>query len=64
MAQAANQAQWRKSSRSNGGGGAQCVELAFLADGGHVRDSKNPGKSLPVNIPALVAAVKAGKLNV
>jgi hypothetical protein len=33
---------WRKSTRSNGGGG-NCVEVAELADGGRaVRDSKNP----------------------
>jgi hypothetical protein len=33
---------WRKSARSNGGGG-NCVEVAGLPDGGRaVRDSKNP----------------------
>jgi hypothetical protein len=37
---------WRRSSFSGGGGhgGADCVELAVLADGRFaVRDSKNPG---------------------
>ncbi|GAA2457637.1 DUF397 domain-containing protein [Actinomadura vinacea] len=34
---------WRKSSHSGGGGGAtDCVEMARLADGIGVRDSKNP----------------------
>ncbi len=37
---------WRKSSRSNGGGGAQCVELARLAGGTAVRDGKRPGPAL------------------
>lgn len=32
---------WRKSSRSNGDGNV-CVEVAFLAKGATVRDSKNP----------------------
>lgn len=32
---------WRKSSRSNGGGG-QCVEVAFAREGTALRDSKNP----------------------
>jgi hypothetical protein len=34
-------AQWRKSSRSDSNGGA-CVEIAKLASGYAVRDSKNP----------------------
>jgi hypothetical protein len=34
-------AQWRKSSRSDSNGGA-CVEIARLAVGYAVRDSKNP----------------------
>jgi hypothetical protein len=48
---------WRKSSYS--GSDHNCVELAT----GAVRDSKNPeGPMLPVDIAALVAAVKAGRI--
>jgi hypothetical protein len=36
-----SRAQWRKSTRSNGGEGA-CVEVAQLAHGIAVRDSKDP----------------------
>ena len=39
---------WRKSSRSNGNGGNNCVEIAFLDTAVAVRDSKNP------NAPALL----------
>jgi hypothetical protein len=35
-------AAWRKSSRSNGNGGNNCVEVAFLDNDVAVRDSKNP----------------------
>ena len=35
-------ARWRKSSRTNGGNDAQCVELACLELGTAVRDSKAP----------------------
>jgi hypothetical protein len=35
-------AQWKKSSRSNGNGGNNCVEVALLADGAAVRHSKDP----------------------
>ncbi|MFT7840110.1 DUF397 domain-containing protein [Saccharothrix sp. BKS2] len=34
-------ARWRKSSRSNTGNDAQCVELASVGIGAAVRDSKN-----------------------
>ena len=37
-----NGATWRKSSRSNGNGGNNCVEVAILKAGVAVRDSKNP----------------------
>lgn len=47
-------AEWRRSSRSQQNG--QCVELAYT---GAVRDSKNPGPTVIVDVPALVAAVKA-----
>ncbi len=33
---------WRKSSRSNGNGGNNCVEVTFLDNDVAVRDSKNP----------------------
>jgi len=33
---------WRKSSRSSGGGNAQCVEIALTGAVAVVRDSKNP----------------------
>jgi hypothetical protein len=35
-------AMWRKSSRS-GGGGNECVEVAFVPGVTALRDSKNPG---------------------
>ncbi|GAA2337392.1 DUF397 domain-containing protein [Dactylosporangium salmoneum] len=35
-------AAWRKSSRSNGNGGSNCVEVAFAGPRIGVRDSKNP----------------------
>jgi hypothetical protein len=34
-------AAWRKASRSNGNGGNNCVEVAFLDTAVAVRDSKN-----------------------
>ena len=36
-----NGAVWKKGSRSNGSGGNNCVEIAFLEEGIAVRDSKN-----------------------
>jgi hypothetical protein len=49
---------WRKSSRS--GVQSNCVELGST---GAVRDSKNPvGPTLAVDLPALVTAVKSGRL--
>ena len=48
-------ARWRKSSYSGDNNG-QCVELAYV---GGVRDSKNSGPTLAVNVPSLIAAVKA-----
>lgn len=35
-------AQWRKSSRSGGGGDGNCVEVAFTSEAVAVRDSKDP----------------------
>lgn len=57
---------WRKSTYSNGGGGA-CVEVAHTPRVVAVRDSKNPtGPALvfaPATFAALVSAIKAGKLD-
>lgn len=51
---------WRKSSRSQQQGA--CVELATTLDA--IRDSKDPeGPVLLVNVPAFVAAVKAGRFD-
>ena len=36
-----NGAVWKKGSRSNGNGGNNCVEVAFVDAGVAVRDSKN-----------------------
>jgi len=36
------QAAWRKSSRSNGNGGANCVEVEVVDERVGVRDSKDP----------------------
>ncbi|MBK1788650.1 DUF397 domain-containing protein [Prauserella cavernicola] len=56
---------WRKSSHS--GGGNDCVEIAFTADGTAVRDSKNPAVgalSLPAaGWDALLSAARSGELN-
>lgn len=50
---------WRKSTRSGGNG--DCVELASY---GAVRDSKNPaGPMLAVDLDALLAALKSGRLD-
>jgi hypothetical protein len=53
---------WRKSSYSGENGA--CIEIADLPDGGAaMRDSKNPGPVLPVDVRALLTAVKAGHLD-
>jgi hypothetical protein len=33
---------WRKSTRSNGGGNGNCVEVSLAGSSARVRDSKNP----------------------
>jgi hypothetical protein len=43
LASQLHNAAWRKSLRSNGNGGNNCVEVAILATAVAVRDSKNPG---------------------
>jgi hypothetical protein len=57
--------EWRKSTYS--GGGNDCVEVAFTADGAAVRDSKNPAAGA-LRLPAaewdaLLAAARAGELH-
>jgi hypothetical protein len=47
---------WRKSSYSGGNGG-DCVEVE-MATRSLVRDSKNPGVALALDVSALVSAVK------
>lgn len=61
---------WRKSSRSGtgGAGGQDCVEVASLAGGRGIRDSKAPDAGhlalSAETFAQLVTAVKAGKLNI
>ncbi|HEX5113894.1 MAG TPA: DUF397 domain-containing protein [Pseudonocardiaceae bacterium] len=50
---------WRKSSRSGGNGGS-CVEVAHTRHA--VRDSKNPGPVLAVDVDALLAAIRTGRV--
>jgi hypothetical protein len=53
-----NDAVWKKSSRSNGNGGSNCVEVAQLGAAVAVRDSKNPtGPALVFTRPEWVAFV-------
>jgi hypothetical protein len=58
---------WKKSSRSNGNGGNNCVEVAFLDDGVAVRDSKHPsGPALMFTAAewdAFVGAAKDGEFD-
>jgi len=49
---------WRKSRRSGGTNG-NCVEVTFGIGAGAVRDSKNPGRTIAVDLEKLLAAVKA-----
>jgi hypothetical protein len=51
---------WRKSSFSGDGG--NCVQVR--QDLAALRDSKDPdGRTLRVNLPGMLAAVKAGRLD-
>lgn len=64
----ASELAWRKSSRSNGNGGA-CVEVADLADGGRaVRDTKDHGTGPVLRFTArewsaFVEGVKLGEFD-
>ena len=59
---------WRKGSRSNGNGGNNCVEVAFLDGGVAVRDSKNrSGPALvftPAEWTAFVDSAKDGEFDI
>jgi hypothetical protein len=59
------QLEWRKSSHSSDQGG-ECVEVAKLATGPAVRDSKNPAGPVPTftstTWSAFTTAVRAGEL--
>jgi len=59
---------WRKSSRSNGNGGNNCVEVAFLDTIVAVRDSKNQsGPALFFNSAEwteFVNSAKAGEFDI
>jgi len=53
---------WKKSSRSNGNGGNNCVEVAFLDAGVAVRDSKNrSGPALMFTSAEWIAFVDSAK---
>ncbi|HEX4701926.1 MAG TPA: DUF397 domain-containing protein [Pseudonocardiaceae bacterium] len=53
-------ARWRKSSRSNDGNNANCVEVAFAGERAAIRDSKNPGRALVLPVEALRALLTRG----
>lgn len=53
---------WFKSSVSTTASD-NCVEVRFAGVESRVRDSKNPVSVLAVDVPALVAVVKAGRLD-
>lgn len=53
---------WKKASRSNGNGGNNCVEVAFLDTGVAVRDSKNrSGPALMFTMAEWTAFVDSAK---
>jgi hypothetical protein len=63
--------EWRKSSRSgtgaDGGGGADCVELADLSSAIGIRDSKAPEREhlrlSRTDLASVFADIKSGKLD-
>ncbi|MBW6432291.1 DUF397 domain-containing protein [Actinoplanes hulinensis] len=69
LAHQINGAVWKKGSRSNGTGGSNCVEVAFLDAGGiAVRDSKDrSGPALmftPAEWTAFVDSAKDGEFDI
>ena len=62
---ALNRAVWRTSSRSNGGGNGNCVEVAELPGWVGLRDSKNPAGPVLAFSPdqwrAFVGGVRTGQ---
>ncbi|MEV3920863.1 DUF397 domain-containing protein [Actinomadura coerulea] len=58
--------EWRKASRSNASGN-ECVEVAALAEGRGIRDSKAPDAGYlaltPTSFTQLVTRVKRGDLD-
>ncbi|MEU6746330.1 DUF397 domain-containing protein [Spirillospora sp. NPDC046719] len=65
-----NEAIWRKAHRSGtgGAGGQDCVEVAALAEGRGIRDSKAPDTGhlvlSPTGFAQLIDQVKRGDLNI
>ncbi|MEV4002389.1 DUF397 domain-containing protein [Actinomadura sp. NPDC049753] len=59
--------EWRKASRSNASGN-ECVEVAALAEGRGIRDSKAPDTGhltlSPTSFTQLIIRVKRGDLDV
>jgi uncharacterized protein DUF397 len=59
--------EWRKASRSNASGN-ECVEVAILAEGRGIRDSKAPDTGhltlSPESFAQLITRVKRGDLDV
>jgi len=60
-------AAWRKSSRSNGNGGSNCVEVAVVDARIGVRDSKNPDGPVlqftPIDWESFVDGAKHGSFD-
>lgn len=52
---------WFKSTRS-GGANDNCVEVRITDVATYVRDSKNPDVAMTVDLAALVATVRSGRL--
>jgi len=67
MATRFQHAAWRKSSRSNGNGGSNCVEVAVVGRRVGVRDSKNPDGPVlqftPTDWESFVDGAKQGRFD-